>query len=88
MGVRERNPASGPEAPTDTITRLQQERDHLQRLRQQRELHDFYLTKIKQCVTDSSYQASNFLRVSDNLDRTLKQLEWYRSAHDTQKLLI
>jgi len=84
MVIRERDPESGPTAPTgmtsrllialepglnkssaltsvsDTITRLQQERDHLQKerdlaLRRQRELHDFYLAKIKGWETDSSH---------------------------------
>jgi hypothetical protein len=35
--------------------------------------------------TDSSHQASAYLRVSDNLNRTVKQLE---HANDAQKLLI
>jgi hypothetical protein len=57
---------------SDAITRLQQERDHLQKerdlaLRRQRELHDFYLAKIKGWETCSSHQTSDYLRVSDEL---------------------
>jgi hypothetical protein len=41
-----------------------------------RKLYDFYQTQLKKNETDSSYQSSNYL-----------VLEWYQSAHDTQKLL-
>jgi len=54
------NKSSALTSVSDTITRLQQERDHLQKerdlaLRRQRELHDFYLAKIKGWETDKSH---------------------------------
>jgi hypothetical protein len=85
------NTSSALASASDAITRLQQ--DHIQKerdlaLRRQKELHDFYLDKLKEKELYSSYQSSDYLRLSGELDQAVKQMERYQSLHETQKLQI
>jgi len=78
---------------SDAITRLQQERDNLQKdhdlwKRRHTELHRYYGDIIKEKEDKSLSYLRQHQQASDDLERTLQHLALYLSAHDTQKLLI